>query len=405
MYTLRLKPKHLLFFLYFWSFIYMGVDQFLQVSVLRYVSDIIVFPLFLYAALKKNLKNVGKLQNSTIILLFVESFLAFFFISAESPLVYVWGFRNLFKYFCFWMLCASYLDERDLMFMAKTLFVLTIINTPIMMFQCYGLHLFFDNIGGIQGTATGVNGATNIQLCLTLIVTFVLLLYKRISIFFAIFMLGILLFQATMSELKAFYLEFGLIACAVFSFAKNKKQLLPLMVFSFIFASFFIGMLGIMYSKNEGFFTLDSLMAYADGGGYEEAGNSQIDRTTGFAIISYFFLPTLKEFLFGIGLGAAEPSTFIVSNFNTIFEFWKIHFFNYAVMFLEIGAVGLTLYFAFFTNIIYYTFKRRDIFDYIGIPTALTCIFLMFYNQTLRMDCALAIFAFLALPYHVHSVK
>lgn len=373
------------------------IELFPSINLLKWLSDIIIFPLFLIILLSKEIFLPKKPLFICCISLFFFSLFSFIIFSNESILIYLWGFRNTFKYFIFWWLCISYLKPEDLIIFFKILVFFIFINTPIMIYQYAVMNLFFDFIGGLQGTITGVNGAINCQLVLVSVITLALIQKEKKNYPIVILIISCCFIQATLSELKAFFLEFMIIIVSSLFFAKNRKPLILVSIASLFILSTAITYLGIFYSNTVNFFDINSILHYSQTG-YGET-NSMIDRSTGIPIINNMFLNTTLKHLFGIGLGAADPSIFITSNFQSVNSFWNIGFFTYAALYLGVGIIGLSLYLLFFLIILFLCKKKTDLSAIIATTLSLTSCFLIYYNSSMRLDCAIPIFAFLAFPF------
>ena len=267
-----------------------------------------------------------------------------------------------------------------------------------MIYQGMILNLFGDNVGGLWGTQTGVNGFTNILLILSNIVALVLLSKKRATYFFTMCIFLCSFIQAAVAELKFYFIEFSILMLLCFFFAKNRTRLMPLMGLSFFFLSIGLSLMVIFYAGNQDFFTLDSMLSYSQESYASYSGG--IDRTTALPLISTMFLTSPDKFLFGIGLGNAEFTTLYAPLFIQKYEFLHIYFFSHGMLFLETGIIGLVLYCLFFISIFAHCFKLRENEDAsVALVLSLMVFFLICYNPSMRIDSAFLVFTFLAFPY------
>lgn len=399
---MSISIRSIIIFLFSYTFINLGVIEiFPFLSALKYVSDILIIILFVSILRKKNKYEFNSpILRQLKIILFSLFFLTLlsYFLHHENFFYYLWGLRNLFKYFIFWYACTLFLKKDDFYLFAKISFAALFINTPIMIYQALILNLFGDNVGGLLGTVTGVNAYTNIHLVLSNIFALVLLSKKRISYFLTACIILCSCIQAAVAELKFFFIEFVILLSLTFIFSKNKIRLLPIISASIFVLSLGFSLLVFLYNNNENFFTFDSLSSYSEES--YASHSAGMDRMTALPLIKTMFLTTIDKFLLGIGLGNAEFTILYTPIFMQKFEFLHIYFFSHGMLFLETGLLGLILYYLFFALPIPYYYKNRIKED---SQTALVLAFLIliftFYNQSMRLDSALLVFPFLAFPF------
>lgn len=77
-----------------------------------------------------------------------------------SPILYIWGFRNIFRYYAYFISCIALLDISDVLEIIPKFKKIYIINFFICLVEL-GLGYSGDNIGGIFGTQRGCNGYLN----------------------------------------------------------------------------------------------------------------------------------------------------------------------------------------------------------------------------------------------------
>lgn len=399
---MSISIRSIIIFLFSYTFINLGVIEiFPFLSALKYVSDILIIILFVSILRKKNKYEFNSpILRQLKIILFSLFFLTLlsYFLHHENFFYYLWGLRNLFKYFIFWYACTLFLKKDDFYLFAKISLIALFINTPIMIYQALNLNLFGDNVGGLWGTITGVNGYTNIHLVLSNIFALVLLSKKRISYFLTACIILCSCIQAAVAELKFFFIEFVILLSLTFIFSKNKIRLLPIISASIFVLSLGFSLLVFLYNNNENFFTFDSLSSYSEES--YASHSAGIDRMTALPLIKTMFLTTIDKFLLGIGLGNAEFTILYTPIFMQKFEFLHIYFFSHGMLFLETGLLGLILYYLFFLLPVPYYYRNRTNED---SQTALVLTFLIstftFYNQSMRLDSALLVFPFLAFPF------
>ena len=135
-----------------------------------------------------------------------------------------------------------------------------------------------------------------------------------------------------------------------------------------------------------------------------------MNRLSSIIIIPNYFFNSLGNFIMGIGFGATETSTIPIftSGFSLVYGDTNNQGYSSAYLLLELGYVGVLLYFGIFLSVMYYSIKqikkRNDgssnaIYSF-GIAIAFLAIVLCFYNSALRIETSgYLLFAALAVPF------
>lgn len=395
---MKLSARSIIFGIFIWCFIGTGITELVPVlAPMKFLPDALIVALLFCG--RKNV--IGQSYNpfSRIILcaLFFETLISYW-MHYENLFYYVWGLRNLFRFFLYMHVCIRFLKKSDFTVLCKITLAFLLINTPIMFYQGAIMKLFGDNVGGLFGTATGANAYTNIHLVLSTIIAVALYSKRKLSVIYGVVILLCCFLQASLAELKFFYVEFIVIFFSIFLFSKDKGRLFPLACVACVVMSIGLSMMYLFYKGNESFFTLDAMMAYSDGA-YAKHTNG-LDRMTALPMIKKFFLTDFWDTWLGIGLGNAEFTQLYTPNFIARFGYFRIYYFSHAMLLLETGIIGIVLYALFFVNYFVSRFPQRTkIQDLVGVTLVPLIICLCVYNQSMRLDSAFLVFTFLAIPY------
>ena len=144
--------KSLVWFQLYWLMFY-GVLRDL-VGVPGYVAYVLdLFNIILISYVIVNGKMI-KYRNSSVGLWIILSFFCstvIGLIAVEgSPILYIWGFRNIFRYYAYFISCIALLDISDILEIIPKFKKIYIINFFICLVEL-GLGYSGDNIGGIFG--------------------------------------------------------------------------------------------------------------------------------------------------------------------------------------------------------------------------------------------------------------
>lgn len=395
---MKVSARNIIFGIFIWCFIGIGITDSIPILLpLKFIPDIFIVGLLVYERVYTKEQYYNPFSRYILYAL-LGSTLISYCLHYENIFYYIWGLKNMFRFFLYMHICIRFMRKDDfILFCNITLFFL-LINTPIMFYQGAVMHLFGDNVGGLFGTTTGVNGYTNIHIVLSSIIAISLYSKKYISITYVLIILLCCFLQASLSELKFYYVEFIVIVFECFILSKEKKQLLPLVCYSIFILMIGIILINYFYPEYENFFNIDSMMYYSENS--YGVRNEGLDRTTALPIIKQMFLTEPKDFLLGIGLGNAEFTRLYTPNFISNYGYFHIDNFSHAMLFLESGLIGVILYSLFFINYFISNFLQREKIQTLVGLSAIPLIFCFcIYNQSMRLDSAFFVFAFLALPY------
>ena len=286
-------------------------------SVANYVTDIINILAFIIAIgtyIKRKQQLNIKLTTKIVIAMIIFSIIGLI-INGQSILLYIWGFRNIYRFFGFIFSCIVLLQKEDIKKIFSILNVFLIINFILCIYQYFILHVGGDHIGGIFGTATGVNGYMNIYLVIMFSYALADYLYKNKSFTYLIVVSIIVLFIAAISELKMFFVEFIIIAFLGVLLSNFNRRTFLLVAVSALGLYVSVNVLYVIYPSFKDFFNADTIISYSSERGYST--EDELNRLTAIKTIDKMFLDNTSKKILGIGLGSAETSQ--IKTFNSSF--------------------------------------------------------------------------------------
>ena len=403
--------KSLVWFQLYWLMFY-GVLRDL-VGVPGYVAYVLdLFNIILISYVIVNGKMI-KYRNSRVGLWIILSFFCstvIGLIAVEgSPILYIWGFRNIFRYYAYFISCIALLDISDILEIIPKFKKIYIINFFICLVEL-GLGYSGDNIGGIFGTQRGCNGYLNFFMNVTEY------LEKKIGLMQTMIAIMSCFFLMAIAELKVYLFELPVIILIGMLNAKFSFRKIIIIMLGVCGIAVGISMLGHYFeSSGLDFFTSDAITKYMGDRGYTNSGDlSRMNAVS--QLYERFLNGNLLGTLFGIGLGNASYSaafSFFNSRFYLLNQALHYQWFTDAIIFIETGTVGLMLYELFFIRIFTYSRKinkriangysndisqqLRCVVQVAGI-TAILCIINSVYNSALNMDAGYMAFFVFAVP-------
>lgn len=319
-------------------------------------------------------------------------------------LLYLWGIRNTFRIFIFLVVCLLYINKETAERVYSIVKYIFIFHILFASYQYFVLGFSGDYLGGVFGTTIGTaNTYSNAFMIILFCLIFVKNTYSRIKLIPINIYLLLILYIATISELKAIYIEVSIvIVCIVFYIRKSSMNFLKLGVFisSIILVfSVTINLLYILFPNFSNFFDLNTVLEYSSNG---YTGINDIGRLSFYDYVreNMFNYNNLKT-LIGIGLGNAEYSSseLFVSNFYNIYKNTNYTWFSAPMIFIELGLIGLIVYISIFLYIGVEGFKIKTQYSLISALCSFSCIFLFIYNSSLRTELAYFLAFFLSSIY------
>lgn len=393
--------------LIFIQIIYNCIVKFLVIdlhfpSFLNYISDVIT--IFLIINLIKNCNfKIKKIPSLMFILLLFIINVVSFILDFSSPLLFLWGFRNIYRFFLFFYCSVILLEYDDIFKIFEILEKILIINFIVCAFEFFIRNIDYDFLGGLFGNGIeGGNAPLNILMIIVCCYVVILYFYKEKPLYEVIVISVLCFFIAIVAEMKIFFFEYIILLSCVMILIKKSIKTMLFMTFISIIVIFAATMYGKMYSNNINFLSFDFIKDYAFERTY--GGATDINRLSAISIINErIFKDNLKYKWIGLGMGNAETSSFsfLNSNFYNLYgERVKYNWFSHAFMYVESGYLGLICYVYFFVKIFIDSIKRNNMLFNISSFISVICIIMIIYNNTLRVESmGYALFALLSIPY------
>lgn len=392
-------------------FIKFAIQYFRVPSSANYLTDVFTVMAMVYAFIElyKKRREINTKLPMVIITIFIIITISGFIINGQSVLLYLWGVRNNFRFFGFFFSCAVLLKKKDIDYIFKALLFIFFINTIFATVQYFVFGLRGDYLGGIFGTVQGVNGYLNIFLCIECTIVLVQYLYKKISVYLLTAVIFSSIFISVLSELKVFFIEFGIIIICLMIFSKPSKKIYFIVLMSMLSLYIGIQFLYIAFPNFNNFFNIDTIIASSQ----NYATKHDLGRFSATKIITQMFFSddNMKCFL-GLGLGSAETSQISMFNsdfFNKYGGSMHYTWLSSAFMLIENGWLGLICYLSFFVSIVFSVFRIRNIdegnIDYCIITQiiAVLCCLFVFYNSSLRTEAAYFVYFMLSLAFAISN--
>lgn len=409
--TLTIKIKSFLWLcIYLVSFLSFFRDMLRVSDAVFYVIDGIVFGLF-FVTVAKNIAVFQ--QKSSRMLQWVIGFflttLVGFLVSNYSLLLYLWGFRNIFRFYLFFMLCVVYFRKSDVERLFSFFEKLLYLNVAA---ATYELFLGFkgDFIGGTFGVLKGGNAYLNLLMVIITAIYITRYLEKQAGIAHTLLTVALCIYLMAIAEIKIYVFELPIIIVVAMANAKFswRKIMIVLLAAAGVIAG--ISLMSRFFStSNMSFFTSGKLWDYIGDNGYTNAGD--LNRFNAIPkITTLFFRGDIFKLLFGFGLGNCSYSGFaaLTSAFYRAHGWMHYQWFSDAWVYLETGAIGLLMYELFFVAA--YLAARRYLRAHgagtgetVAVKTvtviALCCVLNTVYNCVLNMEAGYLAYAMLACPW------
>lgn len=409
--VIRLNQKNCKKLIYFQLIFVLCVYFFISIfhfpSMLTYVTDVVnIILLFCMFRIKSiNLNCVGGKYIKISIGLFLGSLVIGCILNLVSPILIIWGARNLLRGFVFFVACVKFLDAEDVDKIFKIFFFAQIINFIVTLYQYFIVGIEQDYLGGIFGTNQGCNGATNIFFIILLTYVSVNYISKNIPIHIFALVAFSTLIIAALAEIKIYYIEFIVIIALAILFTKPSFRTFLAVGLTFAGLIAAINILkNIFPLQYETLVNVELLKEYADA----RSGGYNISRMNAFSDINrLFFHDNIVLKLFGYGLGGCEMSSFsfLISDFFKKYGAYNYRWFAHEMIYLQNGIVGIILFINYFIQIFIHAFKKKRIFyndkkviNYATITQIFSILVIVniWYNQTITTDFQYLIYVVLA---------
>ncbi len=393
------------FIIFFFPFIMAFLLEFLKLpSFLKYVVDVMyVGGVFIAASGRSAFvrKKHAPFVCFTVVLLIYTLFIYLF--NFQTPLYYLWGVRNMFRFYAAFMLFSVVFDEDDALSCLKFMDVVFWFNAAATAFQFFVMGLRQDFLGGIFGVEKGCNSYTIIFFAIVLTKSLLRFMNQEEKAWNCLLKCGTALLISAMAELKFFFILFVIILLLCTGMTKFSFRKAVLLIAAALMLMLSGSLLPVIFGESRAL-TADNIIENIFSTNYATA--KDLGRFTAIPTIARDFLTTPLKLIFGLGLGNCDTSSFEI--FNS--EFYRSHsylnynWFSSAMLFFETGIIGLAAYLSFF--VMCFILARRQIkkgsnelLCRIGMIMSAVCFVLVFYNSSLRTEIAYMAFFSLSLPF------
>lgn len=395
-----------------------GVIELVGLPVLKYTMDVAWG--FLLVSLALNRFGVpGRELKASVncIWLFLVLTLVGFIINGGPIVYYLWGFRNNFRFFVFFLACVKFLDAEDIDGYMRLLNKLLYLHFAVAMIQYFIFGYKRDHLGGIFGTGMGNNGSS--LLFMLVVMTYSLLSYmehrKKLMTFVIEGSMTVVI--AACSELKAFFVFYIAVVALCLLVTDFSYKKLFIMLLSFAGINVGVVLLEKIFPDWAGWFSWDAILEMGiSSAGY--TGTGDLNRLTAIPAVWTGFLDTWVTRLFGLGLGNCDNASFsfLTTPFYERYSHLHYNWFSSSFALLETGLLGFGVYILFFVMIFLGAVKRQknkaagDIYCQLAKVMAVVSLVLIIYNHSMRTEVGYMMYFVLALPFigskkNVHKIR
>ena len=323
-----------------------------------------------------------------------------------SPLLYLWGLRNTFRFYAFFVCCVALLGVRDVLRMVTFFKVLFLVNVGLCSLEL-AMGYSGDYIGGSFGVLQGGNGYLNILIVVTTVIYVLEYLARKTSLPKLVVMLLLCFYLVAIAELKVYFFELPIIVLvAMLSEPMTVRSAVLVLAVVVGIAVGLLVMQFFFHGSGITFFTDGTIIEYMGDAGYTGTGDlSRLDALS--RITAMFFSDDSLTRLFGFGLGNCSTSSFevLMSSFYDHFSWLHYTWFSDAYVYIETGLSGLVCFEAFFLGVFvvsrlkrYRDVNLRIMTDCCGI-VALLSVWLSVYNSSLTVESGYLVYLLLAVPF------
>ncbi|MBZ9687731.1 hypothetical protein G9F72_015470 [Clostridium estertheticum] len=370
-------------------------------SSIQYSVDILTVFIFI-KIIYSIFQHKRKINNSMlkyIVLIFVLQLIALL-INNYSTLPFIWGIRNLYRFFIIFV-GFQYLDiELDYRNVITFFKYFIMMQLGVIIFQHFK-EVDFDNISGFFGIkGTGITLIFLMFICSFWISNYV---HKKIKISGILIFLVIIFAQFILGSVKAsfFYIPILLYIMIILSVITNgnyKVLLKKVILFSIIIVGLVMVSTTLYlkvfsdFSSAENLYSKDYLKSILVSGSYNSDGNT-INRLSGIGTINDLVLKDYAKKIIGVGLGNASPNKYesLQGDYFKKYSQLNYNWFFIPYYVLENGFLGLGIFLLIFIIMLFKSFKIYNqvkkeeekllVFAYIGC--VITVLLTLIYNSAL----------------------
>lgn len=341
-----------------------------------------------------------------VFLFFIYALLGYAF-NYQSIIFCLWGIRNNFRFYLFFLLCLMIFRRKDVRYFSRFFNLFLYLNVLTVTVQYWLMGFKQDYLGGMFGAEKGSNGWMNILLVIVATKAVLDYLNKREKLSKCLLMIACCTYIAVLAEMKFYFAEIIIIvalALLITNFSW-RKLILVLGVTGLIF----IGgnLLVFIYPEWSEIFSLNGFITIGlDERGYTGVGD--LNRLTGVKTIAIQYMETPAQVLFGYGIGNCDyhaSFSFLRTPFYEHYGWLHYTWMSTTFIFFEMGAIGLLFFFGFFFVILWsirkQSNKTKEMIE-VGQWTqivAILCLLIGMYNASLRTDAAYMVYLVLTFPF------
>ncbi len=381
-------------------------------NAIKYSLDICWIALIVLMAFNLSRKRIAIEKSSLHIYLWILAFVVFtavvYIFNYQSPLYYLWGFRNNFRFYIFFFACILFLKNNDLIDIFKALDVLFWVNSFVCVIQYFIFDIKQDFLGGLFGAEKGGNGYLNIFFVIYATKTIVNYLNRLEPLAGMLVKCAFILVISAFAELKFIYIEFVVIIAVAVLISNFTWRKFGIIIGGTIGIILAIMLLERLFPFFNDFLTIERIMDISYSSGYSSA--HELNRLTAIPQISDTYLTDTSDKLFGLGLGNCDTANydFLNTPFYIKYADIKYHWFSTSFLYLETGFIGLTFFLGFFIFLMRYSLKQKKAMNNNPYPSsicqisaiiAVMSIMITIYNSSLRSEAGYLIYFMLALPF------
>lgn len=404
----RNQPQWLCWLLIVLPFVFGTLIEWLGAPVfLKYTLDVawLVLLLIMIRMKLQNPKQRGVALAGWTVVFFLYTLVGYVFLY-QSPLYYLWGVRNNFRYYVAFAAFCAFLEPDDVEDYFKLFDKIFWVNVVVSLVQYFLLGKKGDHLGGIFGVANGCNAYSNIFFIIVLTKSVVFYMERRERLQDCFWKFAAMILICALAELKFFFVEAAAILICAALFTNFSWRKVGFLLGGAVGISAGAALLAVMFPQFADFFSLEWFMETASSDkGYTNSGD--INRMTVIAEINERFLETPLQQLFGLGLGNCDNAAYTFLTTPFFIKYSRLHYtwLSTAFIYLETGWVGLIFFFGFF--VLAFMNARKVEKQCTGVARtycriaktmSIMCVLIAIYNSSLRTEAGYMAYFVLSIP-------
>lgn len=368
-------------------------------NTISYISDIILIWAVLETIYALGRRKINVSMNVIgCILIYLLVTLGSYIMNMYSPAHYLWGFRNNFRFFIFFVLSVIWLTKSDFYLVTDILYGFFIINILAVTYEFFFAELgssiaVGDYISGLYSLRIdrGGNAALNWLCCIVCTCDIAKYLNKEKSLKHLLCTLLGAFYIVSLSEIKFFFVEIIFIVSVALVLSKKSVKSLTFILIAIISLNLGIKLLYEFFPSFDGFFESNTIISYVnDEAGYGHSGGMNRSNTVEYVLDNLLY--GFPDKMFGVGLGNAEDSAIPIlrTDFYARYGSTSYSFFMSSMVTVETGIMGLLSYIVILINNLITSVKlnSKECPTVKVVTIIISCLSLMmfFYNQSLKLE-------------------